>query len=291
MAGYLGSGGGYYGYHPTYPNNTPNPGVPAPAPAPAPAAPSPASGAGGAPAGSAAAQAAGGPAPWVYLDPVWQATQAGLGRDQQLAQQTLAYGRNQIEQQYGFSDTSNPFSQAAMLTRAYQQNTARTTNSAGNDLYSSSYQRNQDSNRYNYEQQTDAARRAYQDALFANTQAGQQAQNTYTTGTQVGSAQSIHDMPKAGEDGGPPIPPGVGEPGGPPIPAAPANQYVRGEAGTPTNNTAVALLGPRGATSAQGLGGGAWRVTFGPGDVRDIRIVNGNVELAVGHEWKLWFHY
>ena len=114
-----------------------------------------------------------------------------------LAQQTLdntlgtaGYNETALRQQYGFDDSSNPFSVANTLKRNFDiaKRAALNSSAASGQLYSGAAQRAQDRAGYDYEHNLDTARRAYSAGLqgINATRAGAQTQ----FGTSVADASS-----------------------------------------------------------------------------------------------------
>jgi hypothetical protein len=98
----------------------------------------------------------------------YESTVGRLNRDKANTQADIAGQRLATESQFGFgNDTSNPFSQARLLERQYQQRRSGTTNSyaGAGQLYSGalSNQRNADS--FAGQQSLDTALREYQTRL------------------------------------------------------------------------------------------------------------------------------
>jgi hypothetical protein len=123
------------------------------------------------------------------IDPIYT-EQLGLnqrGLDQTLAD--IGFQRGQIGQTYGFTeqgtlDISNPYNQAALLQKSYQQGQRGTTNSmAGRgQLYSGAHQRNLDEGTFQYGRSYDALRRQATNAYGQLTRAEQDARSGFGQG-------------------------------------------------------------------------------------------------------------
>lgn len=114
------------------------------------------------------------------IDPSYEAYKVSAGRNTALADADAAYQGQRIENEYGLgADTSNPWSKAKLLEENYKRSQRGTQNSAGNQLYSGSYQRAQSENTRNYSMGYDQLARGYQDAKYNVTrgQLGSYAEN------------------------------------------------------------------------------------------------------------------
>lgn len=169
-------------------------------------------------------------------DPAYQTQMAQLGRQQGLTQAGLQFQSNQIKQEYGFDDPSNPFSAANMLQRAYTQGQAGRLNTAGNNLYSSSFQRNEDQARFGHEQDVDSTRREYAAKLQALQQQGAQATLDYSGGAAQAYLDKIERAPRAEDPGLPPVPAAPAR-ARHNAPAKPAGRRVKGKKGTPMRSS------------------------------------------------------
>lgn len=166
-------------------------------------------------------------------DPAYQMQMAQLGRQQGLTQSGLQFQTNQTKQEFGFDDPSNPFSRANMLQRAWSQGQAGRLNTAGNNLYSSSFQRNEDFARFGHEQDVDTSRRDYAKALQSLQQQGAQATLDYQGGAAAAHLDRIERAARAEDPGGPAVAPPVSRKG----PAKVAGKKVKGKKGTPIKST------------------------------------------------------
>jgi hypothetical protein len=142
-------------------------------------------------AGPISAQTVGGPP----LDPAQASYDVTAQRNLGLAQGEQAYQQGQVDYNYGYGagGAANPYSRAALLQESFKRNVLGTTNSmaASGQQYSGSSGRAQDENARRYSIQSDANRRAYDDAthgLSYNTATS--AANT-GIGMSDGSYQSI----------------------------------------------------------------------------------------------------
>lgn len=102
-----------------------------------------------------------------------------VGRQQiALGQASDAYERSQLANEYGFGDTSNPYSRAALLESTYKRNQGSnvTSYAAKGQLYSGALETAQKGATSTYNQGYDALRRNYQKQLF---QISQRALNRY----------------------------------------------------------------------------------------------------------------
>lgn len=156
------------GMHPYAPAPTPKP--PAPKP-PAPPAPKP--------------QA-------LPFDPMYESTVGNARRQYDTTLAGLQYQEGRVKQQYGWDDPSDPFSAAAMLQRNFHQSQRGRLNTAGNNLYSSSFGRNEDQARFGYEQNVDSSRKAYADALQDIVQKRNQALVDRDSASSTAKAESIY---------------------------------------------------------------------------------------------------
>lgn len=111
--------------------------------------------------------------PW---DPTYEADVSGINRLHNDTIANLGYEESQLSPSYGYQtdnsgnvsvDPSNPFSKAALLQKTYGENQARSTNSmaAQGQLYSGALQNQQNQNTFGFQQNTDALKRAYSNAL------------------------------------------------------------------------------------------------------------------------------
>ncbi len=141
--------------------------------------------------------------PW---DTQYEQEKSNLAKRQALSNQGTAFEGKQLEQQYGYTDTSNPFNLAAMMQKAYQQNQAGTTNrlASRGQLYSGSLQRASTENKFQFSRQKDEAKRAYDRAKFDIGQRKQGAQLDYDEGLTSASSQRLDRATSRGpeDDGG-----------------------------------------------------------------------------------------
>jgi len=100
-------------------------------------------------------------------DSIYDRQTAGVRRSYADTMAYLQKQRSSAQQSFGFDDASNPYSQAKLLERAYQQRSRGTSTSfaASGGLYSGALQRAQGENRFSYDQSVDSARRQYQELL------------------------------------------------------------------------------------------------------------------------------
>lgn len=142
------------------------------------------------------------------FDPQYEATTGNARRQYDTTNAGLAYQEGRVRQEYGFDDASDPFSRARMLERNFQQATRGRLNTAGNNLYSSSFNRGEAQGRFGYEQDVDTARKSYADALQAITQQRTQATVDRDAATTTAAAERVARAQEAREDPGPPpVPP------------------------------------------------------------------------------------
>lgn len=129
-------------------------------------------------------------------------------RDFNQANANIAQQQQQSNQMFGFGDTSNPFSRAAMLQQAYQRSRANTLNTyAGRgQLYSGSTQNALGYDASNFNQGLDALQREYaaQNQEFA--QSRLQNQNALTDAQQAAYAQALEDALNSRPEGAPGLP-------------------------------------------------------------------------------------
>lgn len=94
---------------------------------------------------------------------------------------SLDYQTGQVKQEFGFEDTSNPFSRARLLERTYKQAQARNTNSyaAAGQLYSGALGRAQKTAKFSYDANYDATKRQYENLLNQIQARGTQANTDY----------------------------------------------------------------------------------------------------------------
>lgn len=129
--------------------------------------------------------------------PDWQeqAYLASAGRNLQLAQGEATYQKGQAEQYYGYgaSGAANPYSQAALLEESFKRSKLGTTNSyAGQgQLHSGAYNRMQNENQRNYSIQSDANRRAYDDAVHQANYGQAQTAANYGAGVDQASFEAL----------------------------------------------------------------------------------------------------
>lgn len=127
----------------------------------------------------------------------WQEQAYGLsaGRNLKLASGEAAYQTGQAEQHFGYgaSGAANPYSQAALLEESYKRSKLGTSNSyAGQgQLHSGAYSRMQGENQRNYSIQSDANRRAYDDAIHQIGYGQAQAGANYATGMDDASFEAL----------------------------------------------------------------------------------------------------
>jgi hypothetical protein len=120
------------------------------------------------------------------FDPNYTSTVANAQRQYGVTTAGLQYQEGRVKQQYGFDDPSDPFNAAAMLERSYKQQQRRQLNTAGDNLYSSAFQRNQDESRFGYDKNVSDLRQRYADALQGIAQ--QRAQATADRDSTTSSA-------------------------------------------------------------------------------------------------------
>ena len=120
---------------------------------------------------------------------------AGLRRNYGQTLSSLAGQRAQVETQYGFSNSANPYSVAANLARGYaQRQTGRLNNyAASGQLYSGALESAREGDRTVYGQQVDTAAQRYQ-ALLARLAAAQtSAGSRYSQGVQQANAKQLQN--------------------------------------------------------------------------------------------------
>lgn len=122
------------------------------------------------------------PTPPPPVDPVYDAQVANIGRRRD---DTLAYLGTQerdVRREFGFDDTSDPFSRARLLQRSFEQNQRGATNSYASrgQLYSGALQNAQNEVRFGFERGLNAERREYDRVLadIGNRRRGAQTAST-----------------------------------------------------------------------------------------------------------------
>lgn len=122
------------------------------------------------------------------LDPTFEADLATANRNRAVAGAEATYQTGQINQEYGITDHSNPYSRAALLEEQYKRSKAGTVNSyaSAGQLNSGAYQRMQGENDRNYSIGSDQLARQYQNSIH-NVQYGQ-AQTIANSGSGVDDA-------------------------------------------------------------------------------------------------------
>jgi hypothetical protein len=117
----------------------------------------------------------------------------GLQRDTTLT--GLQNQQNQLEQAYGFNDTSNPFARARLLEQSFHQAQAGTQNSYASQgqLYAGSLSNALGQNRNNFEQNLNSEISKYQGSLSDLAQKRLEAQTGYTTGVEEAKAKALQD--------------------------------------------------------------------------------------------------
>ena len=100
------------------------------------------------------------------LDPQWIQQQAAAQRGLDLGSAWDTYATGQLEQQYGFNNSSDPYSVAMRLQDAYQSQQRGTTNSlaAQGQLYSGALQNQRNADAKGYAQSYHDAYQQYQGA-------------------------------------------------------------------------------------------------------------------------------
>lgn len=108
--------------------------------------------------------------------------QLGLARDQ--AMEAISNQRRGVENQFGFLDTSNPYSRVAALQQSFQRDKAISEGEFAQQgqLYSGAYQRRMDSDLTNFGGQQNALQQEYLAELQGLTDAELQAQAAYDQG-------------------------------------------------------------------------------------------------------------
>lgn len=155
-----------------------------------------------------------------YLDPAFEADRAQIEKQRRDALDDVAKRTQSTEQEYGFADTSNPFSRLNELTAGFERLRRFTSAQmgAGGYGYDGSYTATQDSNSQGHLRDRDSLQRAYSAAKSGLTNEGLAAENNYTSSTNdlaYRRAKAQADAVATGEDQyltpeQPPAPAGAG---------------------------------------------------------------------------------
>jgi hypothetical protein len=140
-------------------------------------------------------------------DPAYQMTMGGLTQTRDRHDRGLQQQRGAGLQEYGYTedpnthavafDPNNPYSQAALLRKHYQQaKTGNTTSyAAKGQLYAGSLQNAQNASTDQFNASDDALTRGIINFLAANTTAQTTAHNAFNTNAGIALGQSVHDAP------------------------------------------------------------------------------------------------
>lgn len=127
----------------------------------------------------------------------WSATYqtdiAQAGQNLQFAQQETAYDQATLEREYGFNDTSDPFSRAAQLQHNYENAQRGTLNNyaASGQLYAGSLNNANDIDRRNYDESYHGLRQDYESRLHDILLGGATAQRTYDEAVAYANAGNL----------------------------------------------------------------------------------------------------
>lgn len=203
------------------------------------------------------------------LDPTYISDIGGLKRTYDTTIAGLQYQQGQVQQDYGFDDTSNPFNRAAMLQRSYQQSQTGGINrmAAAGQLYSGAAQRGQDEGTYNYNRSYSDLRRSYDQAQHDITQRRAEAATAAYTGagSALGASVDRAVAARTAEDPG--------------VTTKPTTAQTR---------AAIAdSLHAQGVIRAKGIGGGKYKLRLSSGELVTARTRPGGVwEVFKGGKWK-----
>jgi hypothetical protein len=186
--------------------------------------------------------------------------QTGVDLDQQ---------QSGLRRAYGFDDASDPFSRMALLRQAYENRARGAGNAmaARGQLYSGAYQNAQDQTALGFEQDTDATRKAYNEALLLVARKRAGALSDYEQANINAGAAALDRAsqirPEAATLGTVPKTP-VAAIANPPPPAQPS-YTVKGGVSTVTGSTGRNPKAPRGQPRVTGrTGQGSGSITVGP---------------------------
>lgn len=128
--------------------------------------------------------------PW---DAQYETTVGNLRNDYNQTLANLRGQQNAVVQDYGFQDTSNPYSKASALQTAYQQGQSSTLNNFAShgQLYAGSTSNALAAGREKYNQSFDSLERDYQSRLADLTGQRTSARNDYATGLQNAEAARL----------------------------------------------------------------------------------------------------
>jgi hypothetical protein len=158
-----------------------------------------------------------------YATP-WSATyQTDLSeaeRELQFAQQNAAYDRTRTEREYGFNDTSDPFSRANQLQHDYEnaQRGTRNNYAASGQLYAGSLNNANDIDRRGFDVAQHGLRQEYEDRLREITLGETTAARGYESAVAYASAGNIDAAMATPVEPSEAAPPGEGGGARPPKP-------------------------------------------------------------------------